>query len=202
MARASTRWSRPASGRAPAPRSCRCCSAARSIAINWASPSARPWPISLTPWRSAASPAASAAMVYGCSSALELASDDRSGLAGQTVTPTGRNDSIRRRIKDKTCSSGCMLAPIFQTFMDRLREAADCEALTGALSGVTDAFGLGGFAYVSALEATPDLAPYLTTYPASWVTRYLHERYHEIDPVVLRAQRCTTPFHWDCHRPF
>jgi len=95
-----------------------------------------------------------------------------------------------------------MLAPIFQTFMDRLREAADCEALTGALSGVTDAFGLGGFAYVSALEATPDLAPYLTTYPASWVTRYLHERYHEIDPVVLRAQRCTTPFHWDCHRPF
>jgi LuxR family transcriptional regulator, activator of conjugal transfer of Ti plasmids len=94
-----------------------------------------------------------------------------------------------------------MLAPIFQTFMDRLGEAADCEALKDALSGVVDAFGLSGFAYVSALELKPDPAPYLTTYPARWVTRYLHEHYHEIDPVVLQARRCTTPFHWDCQTP-
>jgi len=94
-----------------------------------------------------------------------------------------------------------MLAPIFQTFMDRLREAADCEALKDALSGVVDAFGLNGFAYASALELTPDPAPYLTTYPAHWVTRYLDERYHEIDPVVLKARRCTAPFHWDCQTP-
>ena len=94
-----------------------------------------------------------------------------------------------------------MLAPIFQTFMDRLREAGDCEALKDALSGVVDAFGLSGFAYVSALEVTPDPAPYLTTYPGRWVTRYLHEHYHEIDPVVLRARHCPTPFHWDCRAP-
>ena len=94
-----------------------------------------------------------------------------------------------------------MLAPIFQTFMDRLREAADCEALKDALSGVVDAFGLNGFAYASALELTPDPAPYLTTYPAHWVTRYLDERYHEIDPIVLKARRCTAPFHWDCQTP-
>lgn len=95
-----------------------------------------------------------------------------------------------------------MLAPIFQTFMDRLREAADCENLKDALSGIVNAFGLSGFAYVSALEAARDPAPYLTTYPGHWVTRYLHEHYHAIDPVIFRARCCTTPFHWDCQRPF
>lgn len=95
-----------------------------------------------------------------------------------------------------------MLAPIFQTFIDRLREAADCEALKGALSGVVDAFGLSGFAYVRGLEAMPGPGPYLTTYPGPWVSRYLHKRYHEIDPVVRHARRSTTVLHWDCATPF
>jgi LuxR family transcriptional regulator, activator of conjugal transfer of Ti plasmids len=94
-----------------------------------------------------------------------------------------------------------MLAPIFQTFIDRLREDADRDALRDALSGIVEAFGLSGFAYVSTLEVKRDIGPYLTTYPGRWVTRYLRERYHDIDPVVIQARRCATPFHWDCQSP-
>jgi DNA-binding CsgD family transcriptional regulator len=94
-----------------------------------------------------------------------------------------------------------MLAPIFQTFMDRLQGAAGRDALSDALSGVVEAFGLSGFAYVNSLEVKPDLGPYLTTYPGPWVARYLRERYHKIDPVVIQARRCATPLHWDCQAP-
>jgi LuxR family transcriptional regulator, activator of conjugal transfer of Ti plasmids len=94
-----------------------------------------------------------------------------------------------------------MLAPIFQTFMDRLQAAASRDALSDALSGVVEAFGLSGFAYVSAIEVKRDLGPYLTTYPGPWVSRYLREGYYRIDPVVTQASRCATPLHWDCQAP-
>jgi LuxR family quorum-sensing system transcriptional regulator CciR len=91
-----------------------------------------------------------------------------------------------------------MLAPIFQTFMDRLHGAANRHALSDALSGIVGAFGLSGFAYATSLEASRGLHPYLTTYPDPWVTRYLSKRYHEIDPVIIQARRSPTPFYWDC----
>src|SRR5689334_8915675 len=94
-----------------------------------------------------------------------------------------------------------MLAPVFQTFMDRLRGAANRAALGDALSGVVAAFGLSGFAYASSLETSREIGPYLTTYPDRWVARYISKRYHEIDPVVIQARRCATPFRWDCRSP-
>lgn len=90
-----------------------------------------------------------------------------------------------------------MFAPVFQIFIDRLERARDGDALRNAMSVITGAFGLTGFAYVGSRQTASDLPPYVTTYPVEWVQHYVSRRYYKIDPVL--AQICTTlmPFLWD-----
>ena len=90
-----------------------------------------------------------------------------------------------------------MPAPFFQIFVDRLERARDDDTLRNAMSVITGAFGLTGFAYVDARQPVGDLPPYVTTYPVDWVQRYISRRYDKIDPVLART--CTTlmPFLWD-----
>jgi LuxR family transcriptional regulator, activator of conjugal transfer of Ti plasmids len=90
-----------------------------------------------------------------------------------------------------------MLVAIFQTFVDRLEHARDDDTLCNAMSVITGAFGLTGFAYVDARQPASDLPPYVTTYPADWVQRYVSRRYDKIDPVLARTCSTVMPFLWN-----
>src|SRR5260221_1198784 len=90
-----------------------------------------------------------------------------------------------------------MLAPVFQTFIDRLERARDEDALRNAMSVVTGAVGFAGFAYVGSQNPASELPPYVTTYPLAWVQHYVTQRYDKIDPVLARVRNTLMPFLWD-----
>lgn len=75
-------------------------------------------------------------------------------------------------------------------------------ALSEAMSSIVDSHGFNGFTYVGSLTPRDGLPPYLTTYPEPWVRHYVSRRYHEIDPVLIQAQRDSAPFLWDCQKPY
>jgi LuxR family transcriptional regulator, activator of conjugal transfer of Ti plasmids len=89
---------------------------------------------------------------------------------------------------------------VLRTFIGHLRKATDQAALREAMNGMVDGYGLTGFTYVGSLTPRPRLPPYITTYPEPWVLHYLSQRYHEIDPVLIQAQRESAPFLWDCQK--
>jgi len=90
-----------------------------------------------------------------------------------------------------------MPAPFFQTFIDRLERACDEDTLRSAMSVITGAFGLRGFAYVGSRKPASDLPPYVTNYPVAWVQRYVSRRYDQIDPVLAQMRNTLMPFLWD-----
>jgi LuxR family transcriptional activator of conjugal transfer of Ti plasmids len=90
------------------------------------------------------------------------------------------------------------MTQVFQLFIDRLAEAKDAGGLTSAVTRFADAVGLSKFTYLGFYRPRP---VYLTTYPTEWVYRYASKRYHEIDPVVVRARSGMLPFFWDSVSP-
>jgi LuxR family transcriptional activator of conjugal transfer of Ti plasmids len=90
-----------------------------------------------------------------------------------------------------------MLASLFQTFVDRLERARDDDTLRKAMSVITHALGLTGFAYVDGRQPAGDVPPYATTYRVEWVQRYVSRRYDKIDPVLARTRSSLMPFLWD-----
>src|SRR5258707_12283472 len=87
-----------------------------------------------------------------------------------------------------------MPAPFFQTFIDRLERACDEDTLRSAMSVITGAFGLRGFAYVGSRKPASDLPPYVSNYPVAWVQRYVSRRYDQIDPVLAQMRNTLMPF--------
>lgn len=82
----------------------------------------------------------------------------------------------------------------------------DCEASQPSVLRVSQTFpktvealGFRYFAccsHVDPLHPPPD-AIMMHNYPAVWAQHFSEARLHEIDPVLLRAERYPTPFFWD-----
>lgn len=69
-----------------------------------------------------------------------------------------------------------------------------------AVSRVRDAFGLGHVTYHLAQSVMGELqvdAPFVrTTYPCTWVARYLMKGYVRLDPIITEGFLRTLPFAW------
>ena len=87
--------------------------------------------------------------------------------------------------------------PAFQTFIDRLERATEPAALSEAMTGFADAFGISRFAYLGFARPRPQAPLVLSTYPEGWARHYLSQRYQEIDPVVARMRSSLMPFIWN-----
>ena len=89
------------------------------------------------------------------------------------------------------------MMPAFQTFIDRLSEAPNGDALGKAMQTFADELGFSKFTYLGFRRPGPQLPVYVTTYPMEWVYHYAGRRYQEIDPVVLQARQSMLPFIWN-----
>jgi LuxR family transcriptional activator of conjugal transfer of Ti plasmids len=85
---------------------------------------------------------------------------------------------------------------IFQTFIDRLAESTNADELQAGMADATAALDLNCFAYLSVpnqFESKPHL---ISTYPTSWTSHYLQNRYERFDPVIAEALSSVEPFRW------
>lgn len=89
---------------------------------------------------------------------------------------------------------------VVQGFIER------CEAreptspgLTEDFAQVLEALGVRHFAFCSHVDPLhpPPHAVMMHNYPAVWARQFSEARLHEVDPVLLRAERCPMPFFWD-----
>ncbi|KUM23141.1 transcriptional regulator [Mesorhizobium loti] len=85
---------------------------------------------------------------------------------------------------------------VFETFMEKLSESADEQDFQKAMGCATANLDLATFAYLSLPAHRSGEPRVISNYPDRWTTHYLHNRYHKLDPVVLRAQCGGHPFRW------
>ncbi|UPJ76891.1 LuxR family transcriptional regulator [Bradyrhizobium sp. 187] len=83
-----------------------------------------------------------------------------------------------------------------QTFIDRLIESRDHNALQQSMAEVAKALNLSSFAYLRLPKKEGGDPKLISTYPPCWTTHYLQRRYEDMDPVVRHAMIHTQPFRW------
>lgn len=85
---------------------------------------------------------------------------------------------------------------VYQRFIDLLSSAGDAEGYSKAMATAAAALDLSCFAYL-ALPCRLSREPLvISTYPADWVTHYLHSHYERLDPVITQALQNPEPFRW------
>ncbi|HEY4366471.1 MAG TPA: LuxR family transcriptional regulator [Steroidobacteraceae bacterium] len=86
-----------------------------------------------------------------------------------------------------------------QSFIEHCEHAADADDLAAAFQQVLETLGFRHFACCSHVDPLrpPRRAVVLQTYPASWARSFSELRFYEFDPVFLRAEHTSQPFHWD-----
>lgn len=84
------------------------------------------------------------------------------------------------------------------TFIDKLRDIHDLEAMRAEFSKVAADFGFQKFAYLAVhITGCNDGDPLLVSnYPQEWTGHYMDNDYFNFDPVVLRGSRSVLPFTW------
>lgn len=89
---------------------------------------------------------------------------------------------------------------VVQGFIDRCEASApSTQVLAADFPKVLEALGIRYFAFcshVDPLHPPPD-AVIMHNYPADWARHFGEAKLHEIDPVLLRAERNPMPFFWD-----
>lgn len=85
---------------------------------------------------------------------------------------------------------------IFQNFVEGLRESSDAVTLQTVMARAVAAFDLHAFAYLALPSAPSSQTRLISTYPTSWTTHYLRERYEHVDPVIKTALTRDDPFEW------
>jgi DNA-binding CsgD family transcriptional regulator len=86
-----------------------------------------------------------------------------------------------------------------QSFIESCTRAPTISTLTAAFQKQLEQLGFCYFACCSHVDPLkpPSHAVMIHNYPASWVRAFSQRRQHEIDPVLLHAQRTLLPFFWD-----
>lgn len=85
---------------------------------------------------------------------------------------------------------------IFQSYVDRLSESADVEALRAGMAATAAALDLPCFAYVSLPRRPNSQLLHISTYPPAWTAHYLQNRYERLDPVIAQVLNSREPFEW------
>jgi LuxR family transcriptional activator of conjugal transfer of Ti plasmids len=85
---------------------------------------------------------------------------------------------------------------IFQTYVDRLLGAQDLATLRSAMAEAAAALDLSCFAYLSISKRSGVAPQLISTYPSTWTTHYLKNRYERFDPVIAQALGHPEPFEW------
>lgn len=86
-----------------------------------------------------------------------------------------------------------------QSFIERGARASSIQALTAAFQDALEHLGFRHFACCSHVDPLkpPRSAIMLHTYPSHWVRSFSERKLHEIDPVLLHADRTFLPFFWN-----
>ncbi|WP_027061082.1 helix-turn-helix transcriptional regulator [Mesorhizobium loti] len=82
----------------------------------------------------------------------------------------------------------------FRNFVDALETASDEPSLRCAADRFAKRLGYRWFAYLGFSEPALKV---LSSYPNSWVERYVQQRYDAIDPVIGLARSSQRSFQWD-----
>lgn len=85
---------------------------------------------------------------------------------------------------------------VFQTYIDHLSESTDAVALRESMIEATQALDLSCFAYLRISEQKGGAPQLISTYPSTWTTQYLKNRYERFDPVITQVLGATEPFQW------
>lgn len=85
---------------------------------------------------------------------------------------------------------------VFQNFIDQLSYAEDAAAFTEAMAAIATALDLSCFAYLALPSRLRRKPLVISTYPANWVTHYVHNQYQRLDPVITQALQNPEPFRW------
>lgn len=85
---------------------------------------------------------------------------------------------------------------IYEDFIESLSASVDETDLQRAMAKLLVAFEVSRFAYLSFIPSIGARPRYISNYPTVWTSHYLQEHYQEVDPVILYAGRCDTPFSW------
>lgn len=86
-----------------------------------------------------------------------------------------------------------------QSFIERGARALSIQTLTVAFQDALEHLGFRHFACCSHVDPLrpPRLAIVMHTYPSHWVRAFSERKLHELDPVLLHADRTFLPFFWD-----
>ncbi|WP_352916859.1 autoinducer binding domain-containing protein [Mesorhizobium sp. M1348] len=76
---------------------------------------------------------------------------------------------------------------VFETFIEQLSASVDAADLCKAMASAAAGFDFPLFAYFTYLSASGDAPRLISNYPSSWTSVYLQQRYHSLDPVILRG---------------
>ena len=85
---------------------------------------------------------------------------------------------------------------VFQRFIDHLSNAEDAASFSNAMAAVAAVFDLSCFAYLALPSGLNKKPLVISTYPASWVARYVRNHYERLDPVITQALGDPAPFQW------
>lgn len=85
---------------------------------------------------------------------------------------------------------------VFETFLEHLYESVDEADFRKAMAGAAAELELLAFAYLSLPPQRSGKPKLISNYPRSWIAHYLQNRYHKIDPVIMRARCGGCPFRW------
>ncbi|CDX53788.1 Autoinducer-binding domain protein [Mesorhizobium plurifarium] len=89
---------------------------------------------------------------------------------------------------------------LFENFVEQLSASVDTVDLREAMASAAAGFDFPLFAYFTYPSASGDAPRLISNYPSCWTSRYLQQRYHNLDPVILRGLQGWDTFHWGLER--
>ncbi|RWK24258.1 MAG: LuxR family transcriptional regulator [Mesorhizobium sp.] len=89
---------------------------------------------------------------------------------------------------------------VFETLVEQLSASVDAVDLHEAMASAAAGFDFPFFAYFTYPSASGDTPRLISNYPSSWTSHYLQQRYHSVDPVILRGLRGWDTFDWGVDR--
>ncbi|MES0063884.1 LuxR family transcriptional regulator [Mesorhizobium sp. M0041] len=89
---------------------------------------------------------------------------------------------------------------VFENFVEQLSASVDAADLCEAMASAAAGFDFPLFAYFTYPSASGDAPQLISNYPSSWTSRYLQQRYHSLDPVILRGLQGWDIFDWGVDR--
>ncbi|RUU14508.1 LuxR family transcriptional regulator [Mesorhizobium sp. USDA-HM6] len=89
---------------------------------------------------------------------------------------------------------------VFENFVEQLSASVDAVDLSEAMASAAAGFDFPLFAYFTYPSPSGNAPRLISNYPTSWTSRYLQQRYHNLDPVILRGLLGWDTFDWGVER--